>query len=165
MGVHTGGSQGGGSEDSAGRSDVVAIDSELPAGAVYHLEVFKHQLRTRQEYSINAAFRFRLSHIKWCHWQHEDQLMKYRGGAEEITVVGVAGLAALIAGQDTDHPSFEGYNPSHRVRNGLDWIMDPENRWIDFSGVRERVFENNVDYKLTELASKMRSRWAWKSLT
>ena len=82
------------------------------------LEVFKHQLRTRQEYSINAAFDFDF-HIKWCHWQHEKQLMQYRGGAEEITVVGVAGLAALIAGQDTDHPSFEGYNPSHRVRNGL----------------------------------------------
>ena len=29
--------------------------------------------------------------------------------------------------------------------------MDPKNRWIDFSGVREVVFENNVDYKMTEL--------------
>ena len=150
VGVHTGGSSGGGSEDTAGRSDTVAIDSELPAGAVYHLEVFKHQLRTRQDYSINAAFDFDFR-MKWCHWQHEKQLMKFRGGDEEIIVIGVAGLAALIAGQDTNHPSFEGYNPSHRVRNGLAWIMDPKNRWIDFSGVRERVFENNVDYKLTEL--------------
>ena len=150
VGVHTGGSKGGGSEDAQGRSDVVAIDAELPPGKVYHLEVYKHQLRTRQPYSINAAFDFDFR-MKWNHWQHEKQLMRYRGGHEEITVIGVAGLAALIAGQDTNYPSFEGYKPTHRVRNGLAWIMDPKNRWIDFSGVREVVFENNVDYKMTEL--------------
>ena len=127
------------------------IDSELPAGAVYHLEVFKHQVRTRQDYSVNAAFDFDFR-MKWCHWQHEKQLRKYRGGAEEITVIGVAGLG---------RSHCRAWIPTTRLSRGISlrtvfatgwpgsWTL--KNRWIDFSGTRERVFENNVDYKLTEL--------------
>ena len=46
---------------------------------------------------------------------------------------------------------LRGIIPCSRVRNGLNWIANPQNRWVKFSGVNEVEYENNVDYKLTQL--------------
>ena len=138
------------SSDTQANSDTVSITETLPPGAVVQVLVYKHRLITRQPYSINAAFDFDFD-LKWNHWSSNHGNGKYRGGQREISVQGVAGLLALIAGHDTDHPSFEGYHPCSRVRNGLNWIANPKNRWVKFSGVNEVEYENNVDYKLTQL--------------
>ena len=90
VGVHTGGSKGGASSDTEGLSDTVSINFDLQPGEVVRVDIFKHQSRTRQDYSIDACFDFDF-HFKWVHWSSSHGNAKHRGDHEYITVQGVPG--------------------------------------------------------------------------
>ena len=142
-------------EQSQTESEAVAIDFTIKPGEFILVEVLKEHERTRTEFSIDGYLDFTIW-VKLNHWRedrgHNHFLSLHNDG---FTLPSVNGIEQFFRGYDTDHPEMEGYwkAANTRVRNGVNWILEPTNRRVQVEGVKDRVLEQNADFDITELGS------------
>ena len=137
-------------------TDTVAVEFDVEPGEAVLLEIKKEHFRSHTPFSVDGVLDFNMifdyyddgkrdnsKYINWSHW---------------IELASVAELEQFIHGYDTKYPHMAGYwehGSVSRVRNGIEWILDPENRRIVCEGIKERIIEKNATYEAVNIGSKV----------
>ena len=119
-------------------SESLAIDFEASPRSYYMVTITKEHEKTQQPFDINGIMDF-------------DITLEIVGSkSQNVSVEGIAGLLQLINGYDTNHPDFNQSLDRYvsRVKNGINWITNPENRRIQISGINYATLEKNADYRV-----------------
>ena len=139
-------------------TDTVAIEFDVPAGAVKLLEVTKDRKRELipTEGTFIANFGIQLKYYHW--WQEEGRHgLRYRAHhVDNFKFESLEELWQYVQGTNTNHPEMVNFwnddkACNARVRNGLLHLMKPENRSYYLNIDKMRIIEDNADYKVVDL--------------
>ena len=134
-------------------SEALSIAFEANPRQSYLVTIHKEHETTYQDFSINGIQDFDLT-IR-LHADHQRNQKYCPHGT--VNLVGIEALMQFVFGYDTNYPEMQGYwnKAVSRVRNGINWIAQPENRRIQASGTNEANLEDNVDYKVEQLGGSI----------
>ena len=126
------------------KSESLAIDFDAAPGRYYLVEVTKKNERTSQPFDINGVMDFDLN------------LTYYKGSPEHQwhrDFKGVDAYEQYLHGYDTGHPEMAGWLDKAEpvAKSALAYIMNPENRRIQVSGISHASLDSNADYSVEEL--------------
>ena len=123
----------------------LAIEFDAAARSHYLVSVTKEHETTEQSFEIDGVIDFDID--IHCHG----------GKFDHIKLVGVAGLEQFVRGWDTNYSEMSGYwdRCFSRVKNGINWILNPANRRMQVSGVNTASLESNEDFKVELLGSEL----------
>ena len=130
--------------ESKSQSQSVDIELDVPAGEIKMIKIVKDHARTKSSYTIRGVLDMSM------------QMNFSKGFPRPISLTSFDQLhQAVIEGKDTDYPELEHYwngdkRCVSRVRNGISRLFS-EDRHINMTGSKIRVYEKNADYTVIDL--------------
>ena len=119
-------------------SESLAIDFDAKPRSYYLVEIKKKEAFTSQPFDINGIQDFDI------------QLTRYddRNHRTTYTFSGVDAFEQFVRGFDTDHPEMQGWwdKTDQNVKDAVAFILAPENRRIQVSGISHADLDSNADY-------------------
>ena len=145
--------------ESKGKTTTVNIGFDVQPGEVKLLEVTKDHKReripTKGVFVVDSSIELKFYH--WWYHSDRDGVKYHRKGQDTYSFKSIQDLWQFMQGTNTDYPELSGFwhdsgaCPS-RVRNGINHMIDPKNRSYYLDVDKERIIEDNADYKVTNLA-------------
>ena len=142
--------------ESQEQTEEVAIDFVIKPGEFVLVEVKKEHERTHTAFTVDGVLDFNML-IKWNHWRRHWWKNHFQP-KETISIANLHDFGQFMNGYDTNNPEMIGYlnaSATAVVHTALRKLLDPENRRVQCSGIKERVYENNVDYDISDLGGKI----------
>ena len=136
------------------RSEAIAIEFDAQPGRHYLVTISKEHITSYQPFKIQGVMDFDLHITMPRHSGRGQQHSDHHPGAH-VDLVGFDGLEQFVSGYDTSYPSMEGFllKAYTNTRKAFDWLMDPENRYIEVEGNRESSEEGNATYQVEALGA------------
>ena len=127
-------------------SESIAIDFDADPDSYYIVDVKKENEQTSEPFDVDGVmdFDFHLDSYRW------DGKFEHKS---TLDLSGVAALEQYVRGYDTDHPDLHGYweTAPKIVKEAINFVMDPENRRIQVSGINHASLDSNVNYDVEKL--------------
>lgn len=130
----------------------------VPPGKLTLVSFEKNSLVTETPFTVKGYLdcKLWLNFEDWSSQDLEQGHLLFGGwhkGAKEFRFDSILDFERFLKGYDVDYPQMAAY-PTHASQSSLeamDWIFNPDNRVIEATGVKRRVFENNVNITTQEL--------------
>ena len=127
-------------------SEAIAIEFDAKPGSYYLIEITKENERTSQPFDIDGIMDFDVSLSVYDHKGYN--LKKYH-------FEGVDAFEQFVHGYDTSHPEMQGWwsRQEEDVRRAVGFIMEPENRRIQVSGIDHASLDSTASYNVELLGN------------
>ena len=150
MGVSTSKEESKEKSEEGTQSESLSIDFDAKPRSYYMITITKEHQTTYQDFEAEGVMDFDTQ--IYLEGNHGGRLGKHYPG-NYVKVQGIDGLDQFFKGYDTAFPAMQGYWGSTytRAKNGINWIMNPENRRLSIKGTNQASLESNADYKVEQL--------------
>ena len=128
------------------KSESLAIDFDAEPESYYLVEITKKNERTSQPFDINGVMDFDI-HLNIYSWYNNAEHHWTRD------LPGIDAFDQYVHGFDTNHPEMAGYwdKAPEYVKKAVAFVMNPENRRIQVSGISHGSLDSNADYTVEQL--------------
>lgn len=139
------------------RSESLAIEFDADPRSYYLVEVKKENERSSQPFDIDGVMDFG---IRMIYYGRAGRIGHHGiGDMWSQEFASVAAFEQWVRGYDTNHPDMEGYwekAPEH-VKAAVAYVMNPENRRIQVSGINQASLDSNATYDVDLLGDHVPS--------
>ena len=135
-------------------TEKIGIEFDAEPGQYYLITITKEHATTYQDFTIDGVMDFDLD-IYFVTKNEGREESHYPG--DRVKLMGIDGLEQFVFGFDTNYPAMHGYwgKAYSRVKNGVNYILDPSHRRVQISGTNQASLDSNADYRVESLGSSI----------
>ena len=141
--------------ESKAQTQTLDIEFDVPPGKVLMMEIKKEQARIQTPFDVDGVLDFSIS-PKYYYWGG-GRNSKYLGGKKSFNFSTLEEFQQFLLGYDTGEPSMQGYwahAAVSRVKNAINHLLNPDNRRVQCSGIKDRILQENADYDVTDITGQ-----------